>query len=504
MSNLAALVQQFGDRTHYPTRDTVQSDRVKRAVRDILTSEIITRMPGRGLPVTWQFRMEPPTDLSAYTWEFVELNVLGGVGAQVAIRTDGTMSGRWLRFKIGSNYFLRRIRMVAAVAYKGPDAAIIVLEEPWENITDVPTEVKVFTLDYTVPHDITGIVSVTWSPDGLPQRRIPSRWPADLEDTTLFRRDTTGQPQLVGRGNRYFLEAPHDTPTAVATAQDVAHRWGYDSSGVERDSSYVGQRYGVAGTFTYKYCLVWGRRRFLHPTKGWGFLGPFIISPPSAASAAVTTTWGTSCVTLTTANMSWVYGFDPTSNSLARNRSGLEKWIFRARTAVESPTAGGNHADQKYIETDGVYYLHSIVDANTTEVSDRGEYDPVDRQFPLMPWQGQQSLRFDILPSASDFIQCRGIRRITDIYADADVPDLDPEVDPLLINRLTRRLIADVDGDDRKQMMLDAEFKTLMGVYLRNAASDKFQSGFGNAMQAPFGDGPYPGITFGPITLVEL
>jgi len=508
--NLAALRQAFADRVHYPVLDAVQAERVNRAIRDILRSTIIPAMPSRGLRGQWQFRLEPPVDLSSYTWAVNanDKHILYAAGAYASLNTDGTMRARWARIVVSNIYYLRRVREVRRDPDPkgGDDFGVIILDEPWDDAAVTISGVKILTLDYPIPHYVSAVCSVCWSPDGLDQRRMESRWPADMENMQLFRRDQTGQPSLVGSGERYQLPAPHETPSIAAALQAPTNsqKWGYDVSGTERGSAYNGQRYGAAGTFSYVYCLVWGRRRFMHPTKGWGFLGPFIISAPSGASARVTTTWGASYVEVKTTNISYAWGFGNQPGEPSYNRSGLEKWIFRARHATESATSGSNHADVKSAINDGVYNLWKIVDASETSTYDRGDADPVDVQFPLQSWQGHQSLRFDIPPANSDVINCQIIVRPDELLNDQDVPNLDPMIDDIIINRLTRRLKADPDGDIALKRELDAEFATLMANYKSANASDKFQAGVGNYPQPAFGDdGLSPRVLYGPVTLRE-
>ncbi len=508
--NLASLRQAFADRANYPVLDTVQAERVNRAVREIMREVVIPAMPSRGLLGQWQFKLEPPVDLSSYTWTVNtnDLHVLEATGAYASLVFDGTMRARWARIVVGGTYYLRRVREVRRVADPkgGGDLGVIILDEPWDTASATITSVKILTLDYPIPHYVTAVRSVCWSPDGLDQRRMESRWPSDLENMQLFRRDQTGQPSLVGSGERYSLPAPHETPSfgAAVQAPTNTQKWGWDAAGTERDSTYAGQRYGVAGTFSYVYCLVWGRRKFMHPTKGWGFLGPFIISAPSGTSERITTTWGASYIEVKTANISYAWGFGNQPDEPSYNRSGLEKWIFRARHATEGASVGTNRADVKSALNDGVYNLWKIVDASETSTFDRGDADPVDVQFPLQTWQGHQSLRFDIPPANADVINCQIIVRPDELLNDQDVPNLDPMIDAIVINRLSRRLIADRDRDSVLKRDLDEEFSALLANYKSNNASDKFQSGIGNYPQPAFGDdGLSPRVLYGPVTLRE-
>ncbi len=442
------LRQSLRDRYGVPERGTVGRDRLNRNI-NLAVRELWKEAPEILLREEMRIRLDPAITVAVTVDpdDALALRVTDGT----ILATNGTLRGRWIDLVKSEQVYSRRVRDVFTVKPGAgmPDYSVVIIDEPWENTTD-ELEARIYTLEYLLPADIAKVLKVIPCQGRFPAggELVESVFHEELADARVgLGWAATGRPRAYARGNMHRVESPHYTPEldvpVIEGGAGPGLRWGYDSAGVERGAAYpLGRRFGAAGTFSYRECLVWGRSIGINPTQE-GVLRPWMISSPSAASEQVTTTWGGTYIRYRSPDVDYVYGYGPNPLLTSYHRSGLEKWIFRARHATEDPTSGTNNAAVKSLENDEAYYLWRVVPAATTETFDRGDDDPVDRKFSLKDFQGHISLRFDRTPTDPDDVILHVIRR---------PPVMDYDSDPVLvpsecIEALTELIAAYVTGD---------------------------------------------------------
>lgn len=448
--NLSGLVELFTRQTGYPNRGTVGQQRLENAARDSL-SATWPLLPRTLRREEHRFELELPYTTGS-------LRIHPG-DARCFVLTDqpagtlpstGVLAGRWLEIARNGRYYQRRVREVFATSYAGVQRDHIVIDAAWDNLTDTGLTYTIWTAEYPTPAYADDQSDVYIDPDTGPTvgPLAVDRRTREIDQAVAGVR-MTGTPSMVSAGSFFQLPAPHYTPAAAVLGQVTqdSQRWGYDSAGVEHNSTYAGLRYGAAGTFSYRVCHGWGRRAWHHPTLGAGFLRPFYLSGPSPESARVSPTWGTGRVELSTPNIDYVYGFGADSTLPSFNRSGLEKWVFRARHAVEAASVS-NHAGELGVEADSVYYLCTVTDASSTVLYDKGQYDPVDRWMPLRDWHGHQHLVFNRRPSAAAGVRLVITRRTETIDWNADVPAIPAECIDVLVAHMEWALIGKRGGNE--------------------------------------------------------
>lgn len=478
--NRAETIQHFRSRTGFPDRGTTGTDRILSVFNDAF------RAMWADLPATYtreemRFELEAPYStgtLAAHSsdaWVLVLVDQPAGT-----IPSDGSVSARALEVLRSSTYITRRIREVFTAVYNGTARDHIVIDEPWDNTTDTGLTFRIWTDAYPIPGDVDDVHGdIILNPE-VAAHMIPLPFDRKGFDRARYLDGwrLTGRPTRVARGPFYQLPAPHYTPTLSTIAQPAAaQKWGFDDAGVERRDTYLlGQQYEPAGTFQYRVCHGWGRRRWLHPTKGKGFLAPFYLSAPSGESAAQQTTWGGSGITVTTPNIDYVYGFgnDPTKASYGH--AGIEKWLFRKRTATEDVGSASNHAAVKLVESDDVYYLMTVFDGGTTTVTDKGQIGPADRHYPLRDWHGHQHLVFDRIPTERQHVRLVVSRQPTHLDFDTDAAPIPPAYNDAFVELLCRELLGRRAGDNAKLEHYDARYRQEIAKTQANATQMGFES----------------------------
>lgn len=477
--NLSTLRETIRTKTGYPERGTTGVDRINRVINYALR-QLWRDAPEALFREEWRFRLEK--EISAGTLDVDSDDPLVfsiGITA-VVLATNGTLRARWLEVKKGSVYYLFRIKDVyldaTTASYK------IVVDKPWLNNTDTGLSYRIFTYEYPYPADAEKIRSVIRNPDTNPRELLEVLHPESLAAWRLgvgWR--ASGTPDKYARGDYFQLPAPHYTPTVeVIPEHDMTNAWGFDDAGVEHGSGGTAPQYGVAGTFSYRVCHVWGRWPHYNVNQD-GILQPFYISSPSPPTSEIDTTWGSSSIQVSSPNIEYLdgYGSDTTLNSY--HRSGLEKWWFRARHKTEAASSSNNAATPE-VEDDEVYYLWRVTEGEKTLVYDRGDYDPVDKRVTLKDFHGHFHLRFDRSSNVEEPMLCRLVRRPDSLKHNNDAPRIPSDCFEAIISLACAYLAGDRDGNvDRKGMYY--------GEYLSELDRLKRAYTFSGAEHGPFGDG---------------
>jgi len=469
----ADLVSAVRLKTGYPERGANGTARIVDALKHGLR-EMWGEMPEGLLQEEWRFRLEPKYSSGTLSVDTVDPLTFQIVAPTVNPAVDGTLRARWLEINRGDSvWHRRRIRDV----FLNQGLYYIVVDDPWDNLTDTGMSYNIYTYEYPYPGDVQKVRQILRDPDNQAIPLLYTLLP-DTADELRLRRGwrSEGDPRACQRGDFYQLPAPHYTPTTrVEAAPTTAQRWGHDSGTTEQVS------YGPAGTFEYRVCHVWGRRTRPQVTQE-NILEPFYISSPSPASTAQTTTWNGSYIEVETPDLDYVYGYGIDTALRSYHHHGTEKWIFRRRTATEDPLAGTNNATHKYVEADSIYYLWRITVGHITNTYDRGEDDPVDKRVQLYTNNGHFHLRFDSRPTVADDVLLRMVRRPPNLDHDADAPRIPPEATDALIFLACSYLVGERDGNPSR---------TAFYRDLYNEEMDKLRSlaNAGGFVSEGFGDG---------------
>lgn len=454
-SSLADIREEFKIRFGYPERGDTGKFRLNKAVNDAIRY-LVGDMPESLMREDYRFSLELPRDGLTFSIDTVDPRVAILTSHPAGTLTmDGSLSARWVEFYERERWVQRRIREVIQIPGTPLDDAIVI-DEPWDTLGETGLSGRIYTAGYPYPADVQKIRQVVIDPEDNESPTPHLLLPRQMTNARLAMGwRETGRIEGVGRGPFYQMPGPHYAPVAYLdkpAGDNTTQQWGWDpvNIGIEHSSTFVGARYEAAGTFSYIVCHGWGRLPWLHPTKGKGFLAPFYVSAPSAASNVATTTWGAGRVILTTPNVSYIHGFGGDTSYVSTDRSGIEKWIFRARTATE--TVGvSNHAEHTNLENDGVYYLVGVTPGWQTTFYDQGNWGPPDKFFPLKRHNGHHHVVFDRQPSETHDVLLDVIRRPPTLEHDADVPGLPAECYDAMLYLMAAMLTGDKDGHlDRK------------------------------------------------------
>jgi hypothetical protein len=187
-------------------------------------------------------------------------------------------------------------------------------------------------------------------------------------------------------------------------------------------------------------------------------------------------------IQITTPAIAYVYGFGADNTLDSYHRSGIEKWIFRARHSTQDPDASNNNAAHKEVEADGVYYLWRIETGYTTSTVDRGGWAPVDRLYPLENFPGHRHVRFDKLPAEDEDFLLNLNRRPKLLRHDSDSPRLPPEVFEAVVALAAMFL----RGDRTGQLDVKSHYYLEYAERLKRARSEFSVETY---RPSPFGDG---------------
>ena len=511
--NLAELREAIRVKTGYPERGDTGTKRLNNVLNQSLR-QLWGEIPEVLLREEERLQLEPPRSFT------VKLDpddhkvffIQDAIGTHVtnAERTDRIFSGRWIEWQYNGKWYQRRIAEVDADSdgtQTPRDIVVVTQPIPTEIAsTSVAMSARIYTYEYPYDADIQSIRRIIKNPETNPREVPVSKFGDELDSIRVGDGwQQEGQINYYSRGDFYQQEAPHYTPNAVAIngqqreldqATPTTLAWGYDSSGVEQ------RKYGPAGSFSYKVCHVWGRypkdMDNVSPSYNnvvTSYRGrPFNISAPSKPSNIAKSVWPPSgeietgaAIKLTLPDIEYIYGFGYDSEKRSYRRSGIEKWIFRARHDT-TPFVGGESngsIHRESTEDDGIYYLWRVVDGSVQEIIDRGDYDPVDRRYQLKDFMGHYHIAFDKRPTDKDQILMSVIRRPPTLEFDTDTPRLPPECYSCIIELACSYLVGDRDGDlRRKATYYDAHLVELQKLKRMYSFSGHESPSFGNGISS--------------------
>ncbi len=408
------------------------------------------------------------------------------------------LSARWFEWNYNGNWYHRRIAEVGTFTADGATRLMVVVTEPVPTeaaSTSVAMKANIYTYQYPYDADIQSIKRIVKNPETNPREVPLSLLGAEMSAMKIGSGwQSEGQIQYFSRGDFYQQEAPHYKIKADIPSRNALNtkKWGYDPADSAEDASY-----GPAGEFSYKVCHVWGRYPMemgqidggaSDPDCGY----PFYISSPSESSELVSTNWGESAIRLQLPDIDYVYGFGKESAlsgaASSFHKSGIEKWIFRARHKTNlfdgagSTLTGSLH--DNLMENDEIYYLWKVVDAETTELLDHGQMDPVSRKYQLKDFMGHYHMKFDKRPSSKDQILMSCVRRPPTLNYDTDSPNLPPECYSCIVELACSYLVGDRDGDiKRKSLYYDSHVMELQKLKRMYTFSGHERPSFGNGLR---------------------
>lgn len=479
MSNLTTLIDRMRTRTGLPERGTAGKTRMKDVFNEALR-HLWGDLPEGLKNEQWRFRTEEVYNRTVGI-HTVDKHTFIVTAAQGALPLDGTLSGRWIEVYRDAHWIQRRIREV----WLGDTFYYIIIDEPWDNNTDHDLTARIWTAEYPYPHDYSDFTDLIFDPDNADRNLLPAMLAPSLSAQRIGNnwRDQ-GIPEFYGSGSFAQLPAFHFTPTVgvYGTPGQPANseKWGWDALGVEHAA--INPFYGVAGTFKYLEVPVWGRWRWLQSTKlRSGRLLPFYMGAPSLPSDAITTTWGSNAIQIVGPNYDYLLGFGQDTTLPSHNKAGIERWVFRGRFNNEAAGAS-NHAAERFVEADEVYYLWDVLDGSTTTYVDRGDRDPIDRHFPLRHCHGHRSLQFDRVPTAATDVLVMAVRRPPEFKWDTDTPRIPPESTDALFFRAAMILVGEMDGHEGRMTYFKAQYEGEIERLRREQGVPRF-------IQPEFGDG---------------
>lgn len=466
--DLSELRDQIITITGYPERGAKGTERINSAINYSLR-QLWRDMPESLMKEEYRFSVEPNVSINKLdkhaTDPLVFQVTTSPTGLGVAsFATDGTLRARWLEIERSGKFYYRRIRDVFSKAGLGtptPYTWYFVTDEPWDNLSDEDLTYKVVTKEYPYPADVQKIRRVTYDPENSSSRLMHDLLPDEMSQwrqSQGYRRET--RPTRSTRGDFHSIPSPHYTPVtkpANAVGNYVA-LWGYNEGNDEKTN------YGAGGTFSYRVMHVWGRRPFVGAKHGRPLTGathtlePFYRSPASVASSRASTVWGAAAIAITTPDIDYMHGYGQDVAKPSYHKYGVEKWIFRARHAVNTTVVSGSGTAHPQVEDDGIYYLWRIVEGDVTETIDRGDDDPVDKSLTLKDSHGHYHIRFDSYPTEAEDVLLSIIRRPETLKYDTDVSQVPPECLGALVDLTCSYLVGRRDGQPKRESYYFARY----------------------------------------------
>jgi hypothetical protein len=504
--NLSDLCEGIRAKTGYPERGQTGTDRLKAALNYALR-HIWGDMPEVMLAERLRFALEPVYSSEVYgeaTKDALDNHVFTIAGNAFTGIDVGLLRGRWIELQNADGEWIqRRVQDVYYLNFQEFDFTYIIIDEPWISNAVVTLPWRIWTAEYPYPADVQKVRRCIIDPDGSSRDITPALYPAEMDAQRLgtgWRAE--GDPDFYGSGKFFQLPAPHYKPTVcLANVVPVEpppfdYVWGYEGYmplGLQHNSGIAGGHlYGAAGTFSYVICHGWGRRKWLHPTKGWAYLAPFYLSAPSMPSDSISTVWAGAGIGISSPNLASWYGFGENELYASYEHCGLEKWIFRARHATETMPVGAFHpalSMQAGAVADSVYYLWRVIEGNATDglgnytTWDVGDSDPPDRQYPLKDFHGHLALVFDRTPTDEKQMALSVVRRPPSLMHDTDVPNIPPECIEALIALASAYLTGERDGDMDRKSYYYAEYLNQIRRFKKIYAQPGFaKPGFGDGI----------------------
>lgn len=304
-----------------------------------------------------------------------------------------------------------------------PARYVIVVDRPWENVTDTGLQWRITTEEYPVPPDVVEIktIEVHQSELWYPLEIIGQEQAAYSGFTRLNLVNTGGVPRYAYRRHHKMLENPKKAPSVAVNLQPLpANAW----SGAE-----------PLGSFEYVFSYVFGHQEIfisnptpLTHTAGIQPIGrhkPWFESAASPESNAVTITDAAHSVEVSLPDIDFTIGFGADATLARYHHSGIRKRIYRRRLTDVSGTL--DFSDQ-------VFYLLAEVDGYTTTFIDDGTYVP-DIYTRLPEIHGHQTIRPWPIPDEEYDVVMRVTRRPPPLSDDQDVPPIHADAIELLIEK---------------------------------------------------------------------
>jgi hypothetical protein len=380
-----------------------------------------------------------PTDARVFRLTSVDITLLP---------TSGILTGRWIDITDTAGKVHRKRICKVATLNTGTlwgDGSIvhliITVDTPWINATDTQLAYVAFTLEYPLPPDWREVSEVYRLDGSSAPRALTHVYPEELE-RLLLTDDwlAEGTVERWSRGDFAQIRAPHDTPTiaqavfAAPAASDPNKvlAWGWDSAGTPLLHGAAGTAppYEAAGTFDYCYCLGWGYLDLTptfrdldsrEPTPTAYTPRPFYISAPSLPSGEVTVEWQGPCPQVTSVDQDLTAHYTGPITGPSYHMSGLQKWWFRRRTAVQASPVAPLPVNS-HVEADKEWYLFRIDTGYDTLFSDKGDWGQPVIDYPLKEFAGHQTIRFDKIPNDGNVtIIVRGRRLPDRLKLDSDM-----------------------------------------------------------------------------------
>ena len=500
--NLADIREAIRVKTGYPERGKAGTDRLNNVINQSLRN-LWGEIPEVLLKCEHRLQLEPErtcTVVRDSSDPKVFLVTAGETPFSNSEINTKILSARYFEWNYSGKWYQRRIAEVGVVGDTTQRMIVVTEPVPTEIVsTSVAMNAKIYTYEYPYDADIQSIRRIVKNPESNP-REIPiSAVGGELSGVKISNGwQSTGQIQYYARGDFYQQPSPHYKPVVESTNNHgSALRWGFNTSSGSENTEY-----GQAGTFSYKVCHVWGRfpmemRQIdggdTDPDVGY----PFYISSPSEASDQISTKWADPAIEIKLPDIDYIYGYGQKATLNSYKKSGIEKWIFRARHATDTSVPPGVTGSVKsaLMEDDGIYYLWKVTDAETTSLTDVGQMDPVSRQYSLKEFMGHYHIRFDKRPSDKDQILLSCVRRPPLLKNDSDSPNLPPECYGCIIELSCSFLVGDRDGDiKRKSIYYDAHLLELQKLKRMYTFSGHERPAFGNGLSTMsyYRTGDYP------------
>ncbi len=285
---------------------------------------------------------------------------------------DGSWNSRWIEITNESGDVERRrirdvwLKAVSDIPAPTPDYLYMTVDQAL-TITGETLRFKVMVLEYPLPHGTLGVTRAGLIASNRSQYYDVSQkiTPMPQMQTPAFlggsRATVDGQLMRWYCGSEVQpLLQPMDAPTVAKTTGQGATWTGPD----------------LPGTFEYCVAYAWGQYDIQSTQDESATLRPIprYLSPPSAASAALSVTAGGHAIQIYLPDVAWLAGWGEntltTSTSDVRwGHTGIRRYVYRRRTTSAAPSAPPhtNAHMQRHVPADGTWRLWRVVSDETVQ-----------------------------------------------------------------------------------------------------------------------------------------
>ena len=166
MSGRGELISALRLKTGYPERGANGTARLVDALKYAL-NEMWGDMPEGLLQEEWRFRYEPVYSSGTLTIDPSDTLAFQIVGSTTAPSLDGTLRGRWIEVLRDGKYHYRRVR---DVWFDGQTTYYVIIDKPWDNVSDTGLTFTIFTYEYPYPGDVQLVRAVIKDPENQAER----------------------------------------------------------------------------------------------------------------------------------------------------------------------------------------------------------------------------------------------------------------------------------------------------------------------------------------------